>query len=329
MRILHCVFTRGLFGSERYAADLARRQAELGHEVHIAVAPGARLPEILDRRIVVHRIGRLLRAWRLKKLIARIGPDIAHAHLSAACKALGAIADRPPAVATLHVGYKAHQHGRLDGLIALTASAAASAEAFHGPTALIWNWAPETAPPPPDAREATRAALGIAPQTYVVGYVARLHHSKNPQLLVRAFKAAALDDAVLLMAGEGKERAEVEALAAGRPDIRILGYRNDAPFLLRAIDLFALPSRFEQQPLVLLEAMTAELPLIATSIESIAGFLPAPPARLFPDEDEAALVALLRRERSLGQRRQPYDMAPFRAETQVARILDFYEQVIA
>lgn len=328
MRILHCVFTHGLFGSERYCADLARRQMAIGHDVHVAVDPRSQVPPLLPAGVTVHRVGRLFRSIRLKTVLGRVRPDIVHAHLSAACKALGAMTRRPPAVATLHIGFKAHQHGRLDGLIALTTTAADEAVRSGRPVERIWNWAPEPPPLPDDARRAAREALGLAPGTFAIGFVGRLHPSKNPQMLVRAYRAANLPNAALLIAGEGREQDEVAALAAGDPTIRLLGYRNDTARLYQAFDMLAMPSRFEQVPLVLLEAMTAELPVAAASIPSISEFLPSPPARLFPSEDVAALTAILREEYALGQRRQAWDMEPFDPGLQVAKILAFYNHVI-
>lgn len=329
MRILHCVFTRSLFGSERYAADLAARQHGAGAEVHIAIDKRGRIPEILGDGITIHRVGRPFRRWRLARLMTRLKPDITHAHLSAACKALSGIRARPPAVATLHVGYKAKQHARLDGLIALTERASTDARTggFSGALAKIWNWAPATAPLPQGAGERLRAELGIDAGTYVVGCVGRLHPSKNPETLVSAFKAAALPDAILLLAGEGPERAKLEALIAGDPAIRLLGYRTDAPTLYRAFDLFVLPSRVEQVPLAILEAMQAGLPMIVSNIESLAEFVPAPPATLTPPEDVPALATHLRARYAEGRRREVYDLTPFDPAGQTAKIAAFYRLV--
>lgn len=329
MRILHCVFTRSLFGSERYAADLARLQCQFGHEVHIAVDPRSRLPDLLPAGVTVHSLFWFARRWRLKALLKRLQPDIVHGHLSAACKALGAVTARPPAVATLHVGYKPRQHARLDGLIALTDSAAARIAGFKGFVTRIWNWSPRQPDPGPDARSAARRELGIADDAFVVGFVGRLHPSKNPQLLVDAYRRAALSGAALVLAGDGPERADVEKRATGDRSIQILGLRTDAARLYQAFDLFVLPSRFEQVPLVLLEAMASGLPIAASAIESIAEFLPVPPAQLFPNEDGAALTAVLKSEAARGARRETYDLTPFDPETQAAKIMTFYETVLA
>jgi glycosyltransferase involved in cell wall biosynthesis len=326
MRILHCVFTRSLFGSERYAADLARLQSEGGDDVHMAVDPQARIPEIIAPGITVHRIGRLFRRWRLARLIRTLKPDIAHAHLSAACKTLGGIKKRPPAVATLHVGYKSRQHMQLQGLIALTARAESDARTagYRGAIAKIWNWAPAAADPGPDAGAQSRAELGLADDAFIVGFVGRLHPSKDPETLVRAFKAAALPGATLLLAGEGPERPALERLIAGDPAIRLLGYRTDAPALYRAFDLFVLPSRFEQVPLAILEAMGAGLPMIVSNIESLAEFVPTPPAHLTPPGDDPALASLIRAEHARGRRRQPYDLTAFEPRGQSDKIRAFY-----
>lgn len=331
MRILHCVFTRSLFGSERYAADLARLQLQKGHEVHIAVDPRARVPEIIAPGVVVHRVGRLFRRWRLARLAQRLRPDVAHAHLSAACKALSGLGALVPTVATLHVGYKARQHARLAGLIALTARAEEDARqaGFTGRLAKIWNWAPAAADPGPDAGPRLRESLSIAPDAFIVGFVGRLHPSKDPETLVRAFKAATLPGATLLLAGEGPERPALEQIIASDPAIRLLGYRTDAPALYRAFDLFVLPSRFEQVPLAILEAMGAGLPVIVSNIESLAEFVPSPPAHLVPPGDAPALAAMLRVERSKGRRREAYDLGPFDPRGQSAKIEAFYEAIVA
>ena len=329
MRILHGVFTRSLFGSERYAADLARLQCQFGHEVHIAVDPRSRLPELLPEGVTVHALPWFLRRWRLKALLKRLQPDICHAHLSAACKALGAVTQRPPAVATLHVGYKPRQHARLEGLIALTDSAAARIADFKGLVSRIWNWSPRLPDPGSDARSAVRRELGITDEAFVIGFVGRLHPSKNPQMLIEAYRAAGLEGAALVLAGDGPERADVEKRAAGAPTIYVLGLRSDAARLYQAFDLFVLPSRFEQVPLVLMEAMASNLSIAASAIESIAEFLPVPPAQLFPSEDTAALTAVLKAEVTRGQRRETYDMMPFNPETQAAKIMTFYETVLA
>ena len=75
----------------------------------------------------------------------------------------------------------------------------------------------------------------------------------------------------------------------------------------------------------ILEAMRAELPMIVSDIESLAEFVPAPPAHLVPPGDAAALAALMAAEHRLGRRRQPYDLSPFDPARQAAKIRAVYE----
>jgi glycosyltransferase involved in cell wall biosynthesis len=79
--------------------------------------------------------------------------------------------------------------------------------------------------PPPwsesddEARHSIRAEIGAGDETFVVGWVGRLTSIKRPLDLVRTLRAL-VDlqiDALLVLVGDGEDRAEVEALGAGRP----------------------------------------------------------------------------------------------------------------
>ncbi|MCO5595385.1 hypothetical protein L7F22_049427 [Adiantum nelumboides] len=77
--------------------------------------------------------------------------------------------------------------------------------------------------------------------------------------------------------------------------IRLLGFRADVPELMRAADAVAVPSRMEQQPLVVIEAMAAGKPVLATDTGDTATMLAAPGAARFiaaPGEPESLATAL-------------------------------------
>ncbi len=88
-------------------------------------------------------------------------------------------------------------------------------------------------------------------------------------------------DARLTIAGDGPERAAIEARIA-RPDlagkVEMLGFRSDVPQLMRDSDAVVVPSRMEQQPLVVIEAMAAGKPVLATDTGDAATMLDAPGA---------------------------------------------------
>lgn len=330
LRILHAVFSSRLAGSERYCVDLANRQAALGHEVHVAGAPGSAVAAALAPNVHFHSVGRLLRGFRLGRLVHRLAPDICHGHLSAACKALGRVRTPAMRVATLHVGYKAHQHGRLDGVICVNRAQAARIEGYAGAIRTIPNWVPQTPATVPARR--LRAELALGENTLVVGSVGRLHESKGPDVLIGAFRAAAPANAALVLIGEGPQRAELERLCAGDPRIHLLGHRNEVHACLQDVDLFVSPSREESFGLAIVEAMSLELPVIATATEGPAEYFQDHPVTLVPPGDVGALAEALNEAANAFRQgrllRTAYDLRAFDPEARIGNITDFYRQLM-
>ena len=117
----------------------------------------------------------------------------------------------------------------------------------------------------PDAR--LRAEIVGDDHTPLALTVARLDAQKGITHLIDA--APMVPDVVFAIAGEGPDRAALEARAAERgvsSRIRFLGHRRDVPALLAIADLFVLPSLYEGFPLSVLEAMAAGVPVVATDI---------------------------------------------------------------
>lgn len=115
-----------------------------------------------------------------------------------------------------------------------------------------------------------RAGLGIPPAALVIGAVGRLVWQKGHSFLLEA--AARLRDrlpeARYILVGEGEEepslRREARRLAI-EDRLTFAGYRADVHRLLGAMDVFALPSRKENMPQVLLEAMAMGRPVVSTA----------------------------------------------------------------
>jgi glycosyltransferase involved in cell wall biosynthesis len=135
-------------------------------------------------------------------------------------------------------------------------------------------------PPAPNARQAARAALGLAPDDVAVGAVAMLEPRKGHRFLLEAVALArrrveaaepggTLGAARLrcCIAGDGSQR---DALAAdarrlGLDDaVRFLGPVDDPFELLCALDIFVMPSLYEGLGVAALEAMACGLPVIAS-----------------------------------------------------------------
>ena len=119
----------------------------------------------------------------------------------------------------------------------------------------------------PEKREAVRAELGIAEDAFVVLHMGRFVEQKNHRFLLDIFAGLLKQrpDAVLLLAGDGPLRQEMEGKAAslGIADhVFFLGQRPDADALYSAADIFCLPSLYEGLPVVAVEAQASGLPMV-------------------------------------------------------------------
>lgn len=146
--------------------------------------------------------------------------------------------------------------------------------------------------------EALRAELGIAPETVLVGFVARMTAQKDPLTLIRAVAALPANlDLTLLLVGDGELRAAAERLArelgvAGR--LRFVGFRQDVPAVLQALDIYCLPSLWEGLPIGVLEAMASGKAVVATAVDGTCELIDhGRSGWLVPPRDPAALTAAL------------------------------------
>lgn len=155
------------------------------------------------------------------------------------------------------------------------------------------------APSDPDAaRVAARAALDLPAEAFLIGAVGRLDPQKAPGLLLEAF--GRLDDprALLVYAGEGPLAAEVQAAATSLADgpwgprVRFLGFRQDVPQVLDALDVFCLASRWEGFGLALAEALARGVPSIATRVDSLPEVMGEAGVLVSPEDPQALADAL-------------------------------------
>jgi glycosyltransferase involved in cell wall biosynthesis len=122
-----------------------------------------------------------------------------------------------------------------------------------------------------------------------------LRSEKNPLRLLRAL-ASLKARALLLLIGDGPERAAVEAEAARLglgSSVGFLGHRTDSRGIIGQCDLLALSSDTEQMPLVVLEAMEAGLPVVATDVGDIREMLAEENRAYVVPADVAAFGAAL------------------------------------
>lgn len=145
-----------------------------------------------------------------------------------------------------------------------------------------------------------RSALGWTDQHRVIGYVGRFIHLKGVILLAAAFRdiARRVPDARLLLVGHGEDEKSLRALLTaelthGLVHIESGVDHTQLPSWYRAMDLFVMPSRYENFSNAVLEAMACGVPVLASQVggnnllkESDAGWL-------FPPESPTSLSEVL------------------------------------
>ncbi|HUT32703.1 MAG TPA: glycosyltransferase family 4 protein [Planctomycetota bacterium] len=169
----------------------------------------------------------------------------------------------------------------------------------------------------PVSSDALHRELGVAPGECLVGTVGRITPWKGQDDFLRAaaLVAPTRPDARFLVVGDCvSSPAEAAADRAFRDRLHTLaanlglgdrvvftGFRDDVPAVMNALDLFVLPSHGEPFGIVLLEAMAASRPIVATAAGGVPDIVrDAQEALLVPPRDPAALAAAI--ERLLGDR---------------------------
>jgi glycosyltransferase involved in cell wall biosynthesis len=134
---------------------------------------------------------------------------------------------------------------------------------------VLHNAAPRLPPATHEDRARLRAQLRLAQDTRIVAAVGRLSLEKGHVDLIRAFAGvrARVPNTHLVIAGEGPERARVERAIVRfglQQHVTLLGGVEDVASVYHSADTVALPSIMEGCPSVLLEAMAAGVPVVAT-----------------------------------------------------------------
>jgi len=147
-------------------------------------------------------------------------------------------------------------------------------------------------------RDLTGRGLRTAP--FCISMVARLQPPhKDPVTLLRAF--ALLRErgypVRLRFVGDGPGRSEVEALAAElgvAKEVEITGYTDRVAELLNETDIFALATRWEGQPLSVMEAMAVGLPIVASNVIGVTDVVEDRKTGLMvPPEDPEAMAGAI------------------------------------
>jgi len=124
------------------------------------------------------------------------------------------------------------------------------------------------------SKKEARAKLGLDQQKFILVCVGRLEKQKGHKYLLEALPLLNKENInpLCLFVGEGRERSNLEEQAKQLdvlPQVRLFGARNDVADILKAADLYLMPSLWEGLSLALLEAMAANIPIIASDVSGM------------------------------------------------------------
>ncbi len=333
MRIAHIILSQGFAGSERATAEMCNAQGRF-HDVLLIIKrshanhAGISIRQWLDERIQVAEVGDWLPRSDIGTALDQFRPDVIHGHLRRSTRMLARLRPRAPTVATLHITVNGPHFAELDGIICIARWQHNDIPANYRGMVFDINlgYVPHRRLSPTEIAE-RRALLGVGPNEFLIGGVGRLAKSKGFDTLMEAFRRANLSGAKLAIFGEGRERARLERLRT--PAISLPGFKSDVKDYYQVFDLFVCPSRREPLPYVLLEALDAGVPIVASTALGNAELLQTYRGDLFTVDDIDALSGLLRRHHAERAPRAPQDLAPYAFDAIIRQTEAAYRQLIA
>lgn len=271
---------------------------------------------------------------RLYRVLRAAGCDLVHAHAGKAAAMLAPLRSRlgVPMLATVH-GLKRDTRmlRHFDRIVAVSRAVAAS---LHG-AGRVCTIENGIAPVAVDAALAARLRAELPGDASLPPVLAcgRLVAVKGFDTLIDAWRDV---PARLSIAGDGPLRDTLAARMrqAGLAErVALLGERSDVPALMAATDLFVMSSRREGLPYVLLEALHARRPVVATRVGGAVDLLP--PTCLVPVDDPVALADAVNhalQDDSSCRRRMPkawdYARRELTLATMAARHVALYRELL-
>ncbi len=281
----------------RRGGQFARRMAEEGFEVRCVLGSGRRFRALLQTR-----------RW-----LRLVQPDVVHFHDPHALSGAGLAAWRlpiPVRVAARRVDFTIRSPWRYrklaDRVIAVSNAVAevCRTSGLDRQQLRVVHDGVDPAHSRSGDRRRGRESLGLAYDEPLLLCIATLTDHKGHTYLLQALPAVLekFPQVRLMLAGDGELRdaLEAESRTLGIAHaVAFLGFRRDVPDLLRAADLFVIPSHMEGLCSTLIDAMFARVPIVATRAGGIPevlggdGGTKSLAAKLVPPRDPAALAAAI------------------------------------
>lgn len=250
----------------------------------------------------------------------------------------GEVHERPPGASRAQIAWLLHGYLRLEAALTVFGPVVVPSQAMsrflraHGLPASRVHVVPNgiDLPAAPAARREPAVAGPL-----VIGVAANLEYHKGIDVLLEAC-ALAGRPLRLEVLGDGTWRSRLERLAsARRVDARFSGHVDDVEARFGGMDVLAVPSRAENFPVSVLEAMAAGLPVVATRVGGLPELVVDGETGMLVDPDDPAalaealdsLAADPDRRRALGESGGRRVAALFGADRMAARMLTLYESL--
>jgi glycosyltransferase involved in cell wall biosynthesis len=321
VRVLHTIAPGPVGGAESVVLGLSAGLAEAGAEVVLAILADLESGPFIEQARAEGRQVEVLPSagrnyWRdrslLKQVVRNHRINLVHTHGYRAdiMGFLAARSERCPVVATAHGFTGGGRRNRLnqwlavralsrdDCVVAVSAPLAAQLQLMGVPAERIATIPNAWRPPStgPVGRAGARAALGLEGDGPMLGWVGRLSYVKGADVALDALALMRNRQVRLVFVGDGPERATLEAqvtkLGLGG-QVRFVGMVKAASSLLNAFDAVVLSSRSEGTPMILLEAIHAGVPIVATAVGGVPDLITPATGTLVPPNDPAALAAAM------------------------------------
>ena len=336
MRLTQVMLAKGFGGGERWFVDLSLALAEAGHSVQAichkrftAAAMLSRHEAIEVVQVDVRGWWDLIARWRIEKAIAGFRPDVPHAHFARGAYLVGRVGKRlrKPVVVTTHNYVDLSYYRDIDLFVTTTADQ----RAYLLANGIVADRV--TTIPHFTLLQPTGSAVRHVRETATLLSFGRMVKKKGFDVLLRAF-AALLRSGVaarLIIGGDGEERQALAALAAEldiSEQVSFSGWIDDVGAALAEADIFVLPSLDEPFGIVVLEAMAAGVPIVATRTRGPVEILSDHTAYFAEIGDVETLALAMRQavgDREARTARANHALARFRTHYTSGAVLPQYE----
>ncbi|MGC6512540.1 MAG: glycosyltransferase [Parvibaculales bacterium] len=331
-RIMHAIFSHGYRGSESALALIANEQCKT-HPVSVMVRSdcdtrdGPSILDALDPDIEVIRVPNFMRALCANFLILKWQPHIFHAHLGRAVRLRTWLKPNLLRVSSMHI-FSPHHHVGQDRIICISDwQMKALPENLKLKSRLVRNATKSMEKISQPEKDALRRELGIAPDTRIVGFVGAINTTKGADIAVEAFCRANMENAHLLMIGEGPLREELSQKTANMTNITLTGYKDNARAYMQIMDIILLPSNWSEPfMLSLIEAMEAGCWAITINTYGPGDIMREQPHGSVVDinDVDGFAAALLAAPETAGKRYE-YNLEKFAFSKHISSIFKIYE----